>query len=282
MENKMLKPITIVTISDLFEVLNSFSNSCVFRGHLSANWKIESSLVRNTFHVDDETYYDLENTAITEFESKFNVYGELRDKPKSRLGWLSIMQHYGAPTRLIDFTTSPFVALGFIIENLNPCFIENQENQFSIFALNYTRLNEILLDKLISNKQFKNYSIEQMYINAETVSDYIFSQTCTNVSYFMINEPLYANKRIDRQNGTFLISNRFLDIEETLAKKEYEDIDLTKILIPSKLYRDIFCMLRKMNINLKTIYGDLDGLGKFIKSNLLYYSNLRRLTTAKS
>ena len=121
-----------------------------------------------------------------------------------------------------------------------------------------------------------------MYINAETVSDYIFSQTCTNVSYFMINEPLYANKRIDRQNGTFLISNRFLDIEETLAKKEYEDIDLTKILIPSKLYRDIFCMLRKMNINLKTIYGDLDGLGKFIKSNLLYYSNLRRLTTAKS
>lgn len=271
-----MREIEIEDVENLFNFFKECSNGYAFRGHLSSEWKLESSLVRNTFTTDNKTYHDLEDTAITDFKSKFNIYGELKDKPTSRLGWLSIMQHYGAPTRLIDFTTSPFVALGFIIENLNPKILSNHENRFSIFALNYTNLNKILLNKLKTNNILeKDCDVEQLYIDAEKVSDFILDAIDSKSIYFMMNEPLFSNKRIDRQNGTFLISNKFLEIEKFLSQDEYSSIDLTKILIPSILYKDIFMLLRKMNINLKNIYGDLDGLGKSIRSNLLFYSHRR-------
>ena len=38
--------------------------------------------------------------------------------PANRLEWLALMQHYGTPTRLLDFTRSPYVACYFALEEL--------------------------------------------------------------------------------------------------------------------------------------------------------------------
>ncbi len=46
------------------------------------------------------------------------------------LEWLSIMQHFGAPTRLLDFTYSIYIALYFAIEHMN------QEEYSAIWCIN--------------------------------------------------------------------------------------------------------------------------------------------------
>ena len=266
--------VKIKNIEELFNFFRNCSNSHAFRGHLSSEWKIESSLVRSTLNIDKSTYYELEDTACSDFKSKFNIYGDPKDKPESKLGWLSMMQHYGAPTRLIDFSTSPYVALCFIIENLSPYSLKDNIN-FSIYSLNYSRLNEIFLDELKKRDEYMEYNLEKMNLNAEKVSDIILEGYDNSTPMFMMNEPIVSNRRIDRQNGTFLITNIFENIEVELSAEKYKKIDFKKIIIPSSLYCDIFNLLRGMNISLKNIYGDLDGLGKSIKSNLLYYSYLR-------
>src|SRR5580704_15740200 len=50
-----------------------------------------------------------------------------------KLSWLAAMQHYGAPTRLLDFTYSPYVALYFALRNRND---NEAESDAEVWAIN--------------------------------------------------------------------------------------------------------------------------------------------------
>ena len=91
----------------------------IFRGMGDARWDLDSSLTRvlkrSTWpHSDGRA---AERSAIGYFKQQ--ARGELRDPPDNLnlWGWLALMQHYGAPTRLLDWTMSPFVACYFAYES---------------------------------------------------------------------------------------------------------------------------------------------------------------------
>jgi len=56
----------------------------------------------------------------------------------NKLGWLAIMQHYGAPTRLLDFTYSPYVALYFALRNHD----ENKSKHAEVWGIDAAALRE--------------------------------------------------------------------------------------------------------------------------------------------
>jgi hypothetical protein len=58
--------------------------------------------------------------------------------PEHKLDWLAIMQHYGAPTRLLDFTYSPYVALYFALRNRE----ENELDYAEVWGINADALME--------------------------------------------------------------------------------------------------------------------------------------------
>jgi hypothetical protein len=101
--------------------------------------------------------------------------------------------------------------------------------------------------------------------------DELFDEVVDRFSYEVvwITEPLELNARIDRQSGTFLISgDKEKKIEDLLSLEMYEDVSVLKYVVPHSMYKNIYALLRKMNINAKTIYGDLGGLAKSIKMDM--------------
>ncbi len=117
----------------VFQKQEFCGSTWVYRGQSDASWQITSSferaisfdrtLVRNV----ERTLRGKELSAISRFKAKAWPYV---DKPNmSNLEWLMLMRHHGVPTRLVDFTESPIVALFFALE-------DKPSGDFAIWALN--------------------------------------------------------------------------------------------------------------------------------------------------
>lgn len=256
---------------DLIKRLNEFPNHFIFRGQADADWKLESKLERilgKNLSKDTATATKFENRSIDTFRSKYHIYNKNEHTPKSKLSWLSVMQHYGVPTRLLDFTESPYIALYFALESYNPL----SEKDFSVYAIDYTAIMENSLQFI----KKKDSAFLESRESIQSKRDEIFEEVVDRFAYdiLWITEPLEVNIRMDRQSGTFLISgNKEKTIESLLMSEIYSECKITKLIINYKLYSSVYALLRKMSINSKSIYGDLSGLAKAIRMELQVYTN---------
>src|SRR5690349_20723990 len=90
----------------------------IFRGHRSVDWPLATSFERElkSFQLPRKSWSKLEGGLLRAFQRRAHHY--LADTPEkdSWLEWLSLMRHYGAPTRLLDWTYSYYVAAFFALE----------------------------------------------------------------------------------------------------------------------------------------------------------------------
>ena len=260
----MIEEIEIKGPNHLIRSLNALPNSYIYRGHADSSWNLESTLERTLGESwSSERAGKYEDHYLNLFKSKYHIYNDNEHEPKSKLSWLSVMQHYGAPTRLIDFTESPYVALYFALEAYNPLL----QKDLAIYAIDYTSIMDISLNYI--SKRDSGFNKKRSDIVGH--QDELFDDVVDRFSYEVvwITEPLELNARIDRQSGTFLISgDKEKKIEELLSLEMYESVHVLKYVVPHNMYENIYALVRKMNINAKTIYGDLGGLAKLIKMDM--------------
>jgi hypothetical protein len=264
----MMVEIDIRSVEELIKQLNKLPNHFLYRGHANADWLLQSSLERiiGAKWSDDEARR-FEEYSLAQFQSKFHLYDRENVKPESKLAWLSIMQHYGVPTRLLDFTESPYVALYFALE----AYIPQTCADFAIFALDYSAI----LDCSIVHISSKDSTFKETRASVYERQDEVFVNVVDRFAYDIawIAEPKQLNARLDRQAGSFLLSgNRGLRIQEVLNSKPYANVVMYKYRISRDLYTGLFALLRKMNITSKSVYGDLDGLASSIRMQMQIYS----------
>jgi hypothetical protein len=264
----MMNLIEIDSVASLIEAINELPNNYLYRGQADASWHLQSSLERvvgSAWSADKARQF--EEFSIKQFSSKFHLYDRENMQPSSKLAWLSIMQHYGVPTRLLDFTESPYVALYFALEGVVPSL----QRDMALYAVDYSAV----LDKSIDHIRSKDSGFSETRLSIFERQDEVFDQVVDRFAYdiIWIAEPKLLNARLDKQAGSFLLSgNRDLRIEDVLNSPLYGSVAVRKFVIRSNLVTGIFALLRKMNITSKSLYGDLDGLARSIRMHMQIYA----------
>lgn len=265
-----MNEIRIQSPEELIRVLNELPNNYIYRGHADADWRLESSLERaiGRERWTGANAQRFEEFSLRKFRPKFHLYDQANTAPKTKLEWLALMQHHGVPTRLLDFTESPYVALYFALES----YLSQLKKDFAIFAIDYTSL----MEKSLAELRRQDGSFKEDRHSITEGQDRVFDEIVDRSSYDIawVAEPDVLNSRLDRQVGTFLLSgNRGKRIEEILGGDIYADVSMLKFTIPHRFYHSVFALLRKMNITSKSLYGDLDGLARMVKMEIQVYSS---------
>lgn len=156
---------------------------------------------------------------------------------------LGIMQHYGVPTRLLDWSESLDVALFFAIceDTPHPC----------IWVLNPYRLNNIAVNENVVFDQVDEIPFD--YYQS------IRNDTWPHSTPLAIAAP-WTNERIRRQQGCFTVHGRDLLPLDTVAPKVAKRVD-----IPTHLVNEIREYFKKKNFGFFDVYPDLPGLAMSLK-----------------
>ncbi|MFH1913264.1 MAG: FRG domain-containing protein [Pseudomonadota bacterium] len=224
----------------------------IYRGQADSKWLLESSYHRFCDYVKSirrrsPTKNDHEKVLLSRFKHYAQLY--LDRIPSKDAEWLALMQHHGTPTRLLDWSFSPYIAAYFAVET--------GQSNFSIYCMNHEAF--ALMDaEYFNGEDFKKIKVD--FLNYRDRSK----------SFIFAYEPAFKHKRLVAQQALFTVpSTNYVSYNEIL--KDY-DLSSTflKIVIPAKLRCEWIKKLSRMNINAATLFPDLDGFCRSIKFDLLY------------
>jgi FRG domain. len=162
--------------------------------------------------------------------------------PKDDWEWISIAQHHGLPTRLLDWTYNSLIALWFAVkDNLNT------KDDGVVYVFHPTQ------------EQYNRVDDEEGPLN---------------ISVTTIYRPNYVEKRINAQSGLFTIHKISKDgnVVEFQNHKQFKD-KLTKIRIKRINMATIRKSLNIMGINYYTVFPDLDGLSNHLEWRYFKYND---------
>ena len=91
-----------------------------FRGQSNETWTLASSLLRlfNNSVISVKDAIEIEVKICKKFQAQYHLHSQnsMLSIGWGYPSWWTIMQHFSCPTRLLDWTTSPFVAVYFAID----------------------------------------------------------------------------------------------------------------------------------------------------------------------
>jgi hypothetical protein len=216
--------------------------------------------------------WELEEGLLREFQRKCNLY--LRSAPPKahRVEWLALMRHYGAPTRLLDWTYSPYGAVFFALD----CPPASGEDRTVVWALDTKWLEERVREKCEVNHGSNVWD--------ELDKDVHIQKPETWKRYFKGDykfvypvSPFRLNERLTIQQGTFLCQGDIsIPFQANLAALQQDNptakdnlIALELKLRPSERIR-FLTKLYRMNMTRANLYPGLQGFAESLKMRLIF------------
>lgn len=218
----------------------------IYRGHSQGYYRLETSIRRAfaTLKIREAWRNGREREVNKAFKDRAHLYLSHFPAQNDDLEWLSVMQHYGAPTRLLDWSYSPFVAAFFAFQQLaKGCCV------YEIDLTNLNRANTFRLPDAWK-ADFPNGT----------------------ENYVVPYSPNYQNERLILQQGLFLVpGNIQCDVEQIVEEYEGHERFIIKYqfnLSPHDITRAIN-KLKAMNIDNSHLFPGIDGLSKSMYLELL-------------
>jgi hypothetical protein len=220
-----------------------------FRGRADAAEDLRTSLIRLGGDARSLEGYLLRN---------FRRYARGGDVPfDSVWDWLALGQHHGLPTRLLDWTYSPYVALHFATANL-----ESYDADGVVWCLDYVRTHEQLPDVLGDVLKHEGANVFTPELLARAAPGLRELDGLADQPFCLFLEPPSLDERIVNQYALFcLLSGATAVLDDWLTDR----LDLgSKIVIPAELKWEVRDKLDQANITERVLFPGLDGLSAWL------------------
>jgi hypothetical protein len=231
--------------------LRRFRSHFAFRGMASDRYPLRTSLERL-----GDKFADLEGHLLRNFR-KYAIRSH-QSQPSSIWNWLALGQHHGLPTRLFDWTYSPFVALHFATEDL-----ARYDEDGAVWCVDYVKAHQRLPQKLrniLHDEGSDVFTVEMLSAAAATLEDFEVLDSSDFVVFF---EPPSLDDRIVNQFALFSMMSR---AQASLEQWLHQHSDLVRVLvIPKELKWEVRDKLDQANINERVLFPGLDGLSRWLR-----------------
>jgi len=211
--------ISVTSVGQYIDLFNSLEDTEFYRGVADSAYDLIPSAGR--YEIPDlKRQVQFEKMLLDDFKAKSLMF--LSDKPENDIDWLCLAQHHGIPTRLMDWTFNPLVALFFAVEN----DIQADGAVYCAWPSSGLQTESLLKGQ----EGVFNTSVEQVYHIV----------------------PSRTHARYQNQDGMFTFHPDPRENKITNIVK--------KITIPFACKDSMKWRLRKMGITKRFIYADLDAL----------------------
>jgi hypothetical protein len=179
--------------------------------------------------------------------------------------WFALMQHHGVPTRFLDWTKSPYVAMYFALEQ-EP---EKEEKRSAIWAIDLDWLER--KERELLQSEVANLVSD----DANSIVAYLNSLLGHKEKPVIIRiDPLKSNERMAAQQGISLCNLHHeamfnLILNGMIFHPEPPELPVVRKLEVERNHRITFLKnLRSMNIHRASLFPGLDGFGQSLRLDL--------------
>ena len=231
--------------------LRRFRSSFAFRGMPDVNDTLMTGLARL-----GASYEATEPHILRAFRK----YARPEEAAGSSLwNWLALAQHHGLPTRLLDWTYSPVVALHFAVETLETYHLDGV-----VWCVDYVKANALLPQALkdIAERQCAGvFTAEMLDEAADSLEK--FDGLGKDNPFVVFLEPPSLDARIVNQFALFsLMSSPTARLDHWLAERP----DLfRRLIIPKELKWEVRDKLDQANVTERVLFPGLDGLSRWLR-----------------
>ena len=273
-------------------------NHWIFRGQSDQNWPLMCGLQR----LYTRRIGEIEKELLRKYKNGISLHDQAK-LPEDSLGLLAHMQHYGGPTRLLDFTESAYIAAFFAYESI-PKFISfNDSDCIAIWILNSSWLKVETHNKLLNDNEFLSKLKERTNIDYEVYKTrrqalmdagtedqvkesernffvvleekifkhfgdfFIDSTHKTGIIYPV--KPSTLTRRFHIQQGVFLCSSCLdSDFMETLSGYNGNNDNIIKVLLPKSQRELALRDSYRTNITREHLFPGIDGFAQSILNSI--------------
>jgi hypothetical protein len=213
-----------------------------YRGQANYQWGLQPRVARNRGFITNEL------DMLKRFRQ--DALPRVRERPWTTWEWIFIAQHYGLPTRLLDWTENPLIGLYFAVDDINAD--EDAPVDGALFELDPVQLNRAAFDEAPNVIMFDEDEFLDQYLPGAAKGPRLGPIAAVAGRSF---------DRIISQVGTFTVNHReHVDLENV-----HGGSCVRRVRVPAAAKPRLRAELADMNINMSTVYPDLGHLAEHIR-----------------
>ena len=232
------------------EELGRFRSDRVFRGQQDAAADLTTSLARL-----GGPYAQLERHLLRNFRK----YAHRDSRYGSFWDWLAVAKHHGLPTRVLDWTHSPYVALHFA--TATPAAYRCDAVVWSVDYVQAARHLPAPLRRILDDEGSNSFTTEMVEQAATSLEE--LDRLADDEDFVLFLEPPSLDERIVNQYALFsLMSSAEARLDEWLEARPGL---ARRIVIPAELKWEVRDKLDQANVTERVLFPGLDGIALWLK-----------------